>query len=98
MSPRGQNNVVTGTQLSASSPDEEAFVYAGERFGYKFLNRSKDVVTVDIAGRGKAQYRVVAMLPYTQVCALCSLVCLGSDVACACPLKMVRFVLSRMLT
>lgn len=94
MSPRGQNNVVTGTQLSASSPDEEAFVYAGERFGYKFLNRSKDVVTVDIAGRGKAQYRVVAMLPYTQVRALCS----GSDVACACPLKMVRFVLSRMLT
>lgn len=71
---RDANNVVTGTQLSASSPDEEAFVYAGERFGYKFLNRSKDVVTVDIAGRGKAQYRVVAMLPYTQMRKMMSLI------------------------
>jgi hypothetical protein len=62
-----QNDNVIGTQLSASSPDEEAFVYAGERFGYKFVNRSKDIVTIEIAGRGRMQYRVVCMLPYTQV-------------------------------
>ncbi len=60
---------VTGTQLSASSPDEEAFVNAAESFGYKFVNRSKDVVTlnVSVGSRGAQEYRVVCMLPYTQV-------------------------------
>jgi hypothetical protein len=63
-----QNDVVTGTQLSASSPDEEAFVCAVELFGYKFLGRSKDTISIDVAGRGRLNFRVVCMLAYTQVC------------------------------
>ena len=37
--------------MSASSPDEEAFVFAAWHFGYKFLNRKADIVTLEIAGR-----------------------------------------------
>lgn len=64
---RDEDDNVIGTQISASSPDEEAFVNAGQSFGYRFVNRSKDLVTVDIAGQGERVYRVVCMLPYTQV-------------------------------
>ena len=69
-----QEDRVIGTQLSASSPDEEAFVYAGQRFGYKFVNRSKDLVTIDVTGRGRMQFRVVCMLPYTQMRKMMSLI------------------------
>ena len=36
------------TQLSASSPDEEAFVYAAAFFGYAFIDRSDPVVTIRV--------------------------------------------------
>jgi phospholipid-transporting ATPase len=73
---RDENDVVVGTQLSASSPDEEAFVNAAESFGYKFVNRAKDMVTLRIAvgNRGVQNYRVVCMLPYTQMRKMMSLI------------------------
>jgi magnesium-transporting ATPase (P-type) len=37
-----------GTRLSASSPDEEAFLFAAESFGYTFLNRLNDVVLLRV--------------------------------------------------
>ena len=37
---------VVDTRLSSSSPDEEAFVCAADVFGYKFVNRTHDSVTV----------------------------------------------------
>lgn len=56
----------SGVQLSASSPDEEAFVLAAEFFGYKFHSRQKDIVTVRIRGE-EHFFRIVAILPYSQM-------------------------------
>jgi magnesium-transporting ATPase (P-type) len=53
-------------QLSASSPDEEAFVLAAGFFGYRFVNRQKDVVILDVHG-SEQRYRVVVILPYSSV-------------------------------
>lgn len=53
------------TQLSASSPDEEAFLLAAEYFGYKFFSRIKDKITLMIYGT-EYYYRIVTILPYTQ--------------------------------
>ena len=39
---RNKEGEVVETRLSASSPDEEAFVRAGEFFGYVFVDRSAD--------------------------------------------------------
>lgn len=66
-------HAVTGTQLSASSPDEEAFVLAAAFFGMTFSKRSKDVVTLEIRGKPFA-YRIVAMLPYTPMRKMMSLI------------------------
>ena len=66
-------HAVTGTQLSASSPDEEAFVLAAAFFGMTFSKRSKDVVTLEIRGK-PFTYRIVAMLPYTPMRKMMSLI------------------------
>jgi magnesium-transporting ATPase (P-type) len=68
-----ETNAVTGTQLSASSPDEEAFVLASQHFGYRFINRHKDLVDLEINGKPR-QYRVVAILPYTQMRKMMSII------------------------
>jgi magnesium-transporting ATPase (P-type) len=59
------SGAVVGSQLSASSPDEEAFVLAAASFGYAFVDRVRDVIQLDVRG-APARYRVVAVLPYSQ--------------------------------
>ena len=48
---RDDDGNVIATNLSASSPDEEAFVYAAQGFGYEFKGREADEVLLDIHGR-----------------------------------------------
>jgi magnesium-transporting ATPase (P-type) len=43
---RGSGGEMLGERLSASSPDEEAFLYASEFLGYKFLGRTHETVTI----------------------------------------------------
>ena len=45
---RNASGVVTGARLSAASPDEEAFCYAAETLGYKFVSRTHDGVVIKI--------------------------------------------------
>ena len=55
--------------LSASSPDEEAFVYTGQYFGYEFLGDKAGVRTIRITKKGvpghkDVQFRVLEILSY----------------------------------
>jgi magnesium-transporting ATPase (P-type) len=62
-------------QLSASSPDEEAFVLASQLFGYRFVNRAKDMVTLEVRRNPASTevttetFRIVVILPYSSVSA-----------------------------
>lgn len=69
---------VIGEQLSASSPDEEAFVLAGGAFGYVFKGRVKDIITLEIRGQER-HYRVVAVLPYSNARKMMSVVIEDQD-------------------
>jgi magnesium-transporting ATPase (P-type) len=51
---RDRGGRVTGTKLSAASPDEEAFCYAAETLGYKFLSRSQTGVCLRVRHAAKA--------------------------------------------
>lgn len=62
---RDEDGNVIGQQLSASSPDEEAFVYAGEYFGYKFLQRQGALVQLEIQGSVET-FKVLYILAYNQ--------------------------------
>lgn len=55
-----------GHTLSASSPDEEAFVRAGEFFGYKFVTRSSDKVVLNIHGDVQ-EFSILHILAYNQM-------------------------------
>eukprot|EP01138_Halocafeteria_seosinensis_P012649 gb/GECG01012925.1/.p1 GENE.gb/GECG01012925.1/~~gb/GECG01012925.1/.p1 ORF type:complete len:1879 (+),score=252.19 gb/GECG01012925.1/:1-5637(+) len=52
-------------RYSASSPDEEAFVYMAKTCGYEFKQRKRDIVTLGIFGI-EVQYRIIADLAYSQ--------------------------------
>jgi phospholipid-translocating ATPase len=60
-----ENETAIGTALSASSPDEEAFVRAAEYFGYKFLTRDKDQVVLDVKGV-RTTFQILSILEYSQ--------------------------------
>ena len=45
---RDSREIITGTRLSASSPDEEAFCYAAETLGYKFVSRTHEGIVLKI--------------------------------------------------
>lgn len=62
---RDEDGVVTGVQLSASSPDEEAFCFFGEWAGYKFADRSSSMVRLSIGG-APVDFEVLHTLEYTQ--------------------------------
>jgi phospholipid-transporting ATPase len=76
--------VLDGAALSASSPDEEAFVLAaGAVGGQRLVARSRDVVTIsESAGPGAGpsaasmtrRFRVVVVLPYSQARKMMSVV------------------------
>lgn len=51
-------------QLSASSPDEEAFVLAGRHFGFDMVARQKDTITLRINGVDRL-FRTVEILAYS---------------------------------
>lgn len=36
--------------MSASSPDEEAFIYAAQSFQYEFVDRKKDIILIRVNG------------------------------------------------
>ena len=52
-------------RLSASSPDEEAFVCAAAAFGFEFRGREGEAVTITARGRA-LRYRVLHILAYSQ--------------------------------
>jgi magnesium-transporting ATPase (P-type) len=60
-------------QLSASSPDEEAFVLAAKYFGYEFVNRQKDVAIIKVHGV-EQRYRIVVIVPYSSARQMMSVV------------------------
>lgn len=66
------------TALSASSPDEEAFVYAAEFFGVKFVDRQSDAVTLEINGE-RQTYKTLHYLAYNQHRKRMGLVCEHPD-------------------
>lgn len=41
---------VIGQAMSASSPDEEAFIYAAQSFQYEFVDRKKDIILIRVNG------------------------------------------------
>jgi len=45
---RSADGEIKGTKLSAASPDEEAFCYAAETLGYKFVSRTQEGVCLQI--------------------------------------------------
>lgn len=45
---RDTSDAIIGTRLSASSPDEEAFCYAAETLGYKFVSRTHEGILLKI--------------------------------------------------
>ena len=45
---RDRHGAIVGSRLSASSPDEEAFCYAAETLGYKFVSRTQEGVCLSI--------------------------------------------------
>ena len=55
-----------GRRLSASSPDEEAFVCACQYFGYVFITRAGNMLIVEIKGV-RQTFECVMILPYTQM-------------------------------
>ena len=55
-----------GRRLSASSPDEEAFVFACQFFGYLFVTRSGNSLIVKINGL-QLVFECVMILQYTQM-------------------------------
>jgi magnesium-transporting ATPase (P-type) len=69
-----------GTSLSASSPDEEAFVQAASFFGLRFSARTQDHVSLQpspalrLGAPGEARFRLVALLPYTSARKMMSLI------------------------
>ena len=78
---RGEDGAATGQRLSASSPDEEAFVLAAQHFGYSFVHRSQDGITLEmpppggltVTGSGDSQparqrhhFTLLHLLPYSQ--------------------------------
>lgn len=48
---RDANGNLTGTRLSASSPDEEAFLYASETFGYSFAAKTPGVMLLSLRNK-----------------------------------------------
>jgi len=57
---------VTSVGLSASSPDEEAFVAMAALAGWEFVGRSKGLVRLLLPDGSTRPYATVAELPYTQ--------------------------------
>jgi len=57
---------VIARALSASSPDEEAFVYAAQFFGVKFEDRTSEAVTISVDGE-RREYVILHILAYNQV-------------------------------
>lgn len=63
---RDEDGNETGRQLSASSPDEEAFVYAGEFFKYAFVDRQSDNIVLQL-GEETVTFKVLHVLAYNQM-------------------------------
>lgn len=61
---RDESGNVIGRQLSASSPDEEAFVNAGQVLGVKFVSRTNTAMTLNVGGE-EVEYGLLHMLKYT---------------------------------
>ena len=57
------NGVInSGIKLSASNPDDEAFICAAEYFGFKFLNRQDGVCVYTDAAKGPGVVSEVSLL------------------------------------
>lgn len=75
----GERSRALGTRLSASSPDEEALLFAARHFGYEFQGRARGALRAAIPEPGDsmpgwrgstlrtdAHFEVLHILPYTQ--------------------------------
>jgi magnesium-transporting ATPase (P-type) len=63
---KNKQGVLSSVGLSASSPDEEAFVAMAALAGWEFAGRSRGVIKLLLPDGHTRPFRVVTELPYTQ--------------------------------